>query len=396
MINHMKHLIIRNFGPVREADIEISRINLIIGMQSSGKSCVMMLACYCSWVEKRIALRQSPSDFEGGSAFLDMMTSYYHSKGYVHPDTYIEYETEYMRFSYDNSTKAFSHEWKNLHWRYKRPKVSYVPAERNMISLVSNWSRLEIGYDNILDFKEDWDRARKFMKREKDILGTGISYEYDDVSASDAIITPGGKKLDLANGSSGLQSLIPQFVLLDYLRRGIYSDKENDTDKTLAKKQLNKNLLSVLYQRTYNKKTVGPDLNAARVVHMEGQDYVFNNAKAAEQFIKEAGYLLNTDHAEIFLEEPESNLFPPTQFQLMDWILEMAVEKKHKNLFFIDTHSPYILNHLLQENLKEFKLFLTYPAGDGSYSVKTASEEEIQQIYDNGSDAFFNFDAFVE
>ncbi len=392
----MKHLIIRYFGPVREADIEMSRINLIIGMQSSGKSCVMMLACYCSWVEKRIALRQSPSDFESGSAFLDMMTSYYHSKGYVHPDTFIDYETEYMRFSYDNSTKSFTHKWKNIYWRYKRPKVSYVPAERNMISLVSNWSRLEIGYDNILDFKEDWDRARKFMKREKDILGTGISYEYDDVSASDAIITPGGKKLDLANSSSGLQSLIPQFVLLDYLRRGIYNDEENDIDKTLAKKQLNKNLLSVLYQRTYNKKTVGPNLNAARVVHMEGQDYVFNNAKAAEQFIKEAGYLLNTDHAEIFLEEPESNLFPPTQFQLMDWILEMAVERKRKNLFFIATHSPYILNHLLQENLKEFRLFLTYPAGDGSYNVKTASEEEIQQIYDNGSDAFFNFDAFVE
>ena len=392
----MKTLKIRNFGPIREADIEMSRINLIIGMQNSGKSCVLMLACFCSWVEKRIALRQSPSDFEEGSAFLDLMTSYYHSKGYVHPDTYIEYETSYMRFSYDNSTKVFTHKWKNIYWRYRRPKVSYVPAERNMISLVSNWSRLEIGYDNILDFKEDWDRARKFMKREKDILGTGISYEYDDASASDAIIPPGGKRLDLTNSSSGLQSLIPQFVLLDYLRRGIYSDKENDTDKTLAKKQLNKNLLSVLYQRTYNKKTVGPDLNAARVVHMEGQDYVFNNAKAAEQFIKEAGYLLNTDHAEIFLEEPESNLFPPTQFQLMDWILEMAVEKKHKNLFFIATHSPYILNHLLQENLKEFKLFLTYPAGDGSYSVKTASEEEIQQIYDNGSDAFFNFDAFVE
>lgn len=392
----MKTLKIRNFGPIREADIEMSRINLIIGMQSSGKSCVMMLACYCSWVEKRIALRQSPSDFEGGSAFLDMMTSYYHSKGYVHPDTYVEYETEYMRFCYDNSTKSFTHKWKNIYWRYKRPKVSYVPAERNMISLVSNWSRLEIGYDNILDFKEDWDRARKFMKREKDILGTGISYEYDDVSASDAIITPGGKKLDLANGSSGLQSLIPQFVLLDYLRRGIYSDKENDTDKTLAKKQLNKNLLSVLYQRNYNKEYVGSNLNAVRVVHMEGQDYVFNNAKAAEQFIKEAGYLLNTDHAEIFLEEPESNLFPPTQFQLMDWILEMAQDKKHKNLFFIATHSPYILNHLLQENLTEFKLYLTYPSGDGSYNVKTASEEEIQQIYDNGSDAFFNFDAFVE
>lgn len=392
----MKTLRIRNFGPIKEADIEMSKINLIIGMQSSGKSCVMMLACYCSWVEKRIALRQSPSDFEKGSAFLDMMASYYHSKGYVHSDTYIEYETAYMRFSYNNSTMVFSHKWKNLRWKYKRPKVSYVPAERNMISLVSNWSRLEISYDNILDFKEDWDRAKKYIKCERDILGTGISYEYDDVSASDAIIIPGGEKLNLANSSSGLQSLIPQFVLLDYMRQGIYNDEENDIDKTLAKKQLNKNLLSVLYQRTYDKETISSNLNAVRVVHMEGQDYVFNNDKAAEQFIKEASYLLDTDHAEIFLEEPESNLFPPTQFQLMGWIVEMAKEKKHKNLFFIATHSPYILNHLLQEKLKEFKLFLTYPAEDGSYNVKMASEDDIQQIYDNGSDAFFNFDVFVK
>ena len=392
----MKTLKIRNFGPINEADIEMSRINLIIGMQSSGKSCVMMISCFCSWVEKRIALRQSPSEFENGTAFLDLMTSYYHSKGYVHPDTYIAYETDFMKFSYDHSSKAFMYSKKGHYWSYRRPKVSYVPAERIMISLVSNWSRLEIGYDNILDFKEDWDTARKYMKNEQNILGTGISYEYDEVAALDSIITPSGKKLELTNSSSGIQSLIPQFVLLDYLQRGIYNDEKFDNDKTLAKKQLNKNLLSVLYERNYNKKSIGSDLNAARVVHMEGQDYVFDNEKAAKRFIKEAGYLLKTDHAEIFLEEPESNLFPPTQFQLMDWILEMAKDKKHKNLFFIATHSPYILSHLLQENLKEFRLYLTYPADNGLYNVKMATDEEIQQIYDNGSDAFFNFDAIVE
>jgi predicted ATPase len=102
-----------------------------------------------------------------------------------------------------------------------------------------------------------------------------------------------------------------------------------------------------------------------------------------------------TDHAEIFLEEPESNLFPPTQFQLMDWIVEMVKDNKHKNVFFIATHSPYILNHLLQESLKDFRLYLTYPAKNGYYKVKTASEEDIQGIYDNGSDAFFNFEPFT-
>ncbi len=77
----------------------------------------------------------------------------------------------------------------------------------------------------------------------------------------------------------------------------------------------------------------------------------------------------------------------------MNWIVEKAQDKEHANFFFIATHSPYVLNHLLQENLKDFNLMLTYPFNGGDYEVKTASEEDLQQIYDNGSDAFFNFEA---
>ena len=54
-----------------------------------------------------------------------------------------------------------------------------------------------------------------------------------------------------------------------------------------------------------------------------------------------------------------------------------------------------MLSHLLQENLDDFSLFLTYPQKDGLYAVKTANEENIQQIYDNGSDVFFNFEPFT-
>lgn len=39
---------------------------------------------------------------------------------------------------------------------------------------------------------------------------------------------------------------------------------------------------------------------------------------------------------------------------------------------------------------------LTHPSEkEGLYSVKTASDKDLQQIYDNGSDAFFNFEAFT-
>lgn len=390
----MKHLTIRNFGPLKDVDIDLGRINLIIGLQGSGKSCVMITACYCTWVEKRISLRQSAKEFEQGTAFLDTMTAYYRTKGYVHEDTYIGYETEFMEFSYDHSMKSFIHKWKSLRWRYKRPKVSYVPAERNMVSLVANWNRLETNYDNILDFKEDWDTARKYVKSEKDILGTGISYEYDETTGADAVITKSGKRVELTSSSSGMQSLIPQFVHMDYLTKGIYEMELDAKEKSYSEKQLVGNLLDVLYRRNRTKENpiVG---EKTVIVHLEGKDYVFHDSRVSEQFKKEAMNLINTDHAEIFLEEPESNLFPPTQFQLMDWIVEMASSKSRKNTFFIATHSPYVLSHLLQENIKNFRLMLTHPVGDGLYGVMTADEETLQQIYDNGSDAFFNFEPFT-
>lgn len=392
----MKHIVIRNFGPLKEADVNLGRMNLIIGLQGSGKSCVMMIACYCTWVEKRILLRQSSKEFEEGTSFIDMLTNYYRAKEYVHDNMYVSYETEFMYFSYDQTTKRFSHTWKPQRWEYKRPKVSYVPAERNMVSLVSNWNRLETNYDNILDFKEDWDVARGYVKREGDILGTGISYEYDESSGVDNIITKGGKPVKLTNSSSGMQSLIPQYVHIDYLTKGIYEYEKDAPEKTYSEKQLVLNLLDTLYRRNIEKNNnVVDNIKDVVVIHLEGKDYVFKNNIIAAQFYNEATNLLYTDHAEIFLEEPESNLFPPTQFQLMDWIVALAANKEHRNTFFIATHSPYILNHVLQENLKDFCLLLTYPLGDGLYNVMKADDDTVQQIYDNGSDAFFNFEPFT-
>lgn len=60
----MRHLVIRNFGPVREADLQLGDVNVIIGMQSSGKSCVLKMACYCAWAEKRLELSQKQNGLE--------------------------------------------------------------------------------------------------------------------------------------------------------------------------------------------------------------------------------------------------------------------------------------------------------------------------------------------
>ena len=161
----MKHIRIKNFGPIKEADLTLGKVNIIIGMQSSGKSCVLKIACYCAWVEKRLELTRKVNDFGNGSAFIDTMLKYYNMPGYLKKETYIEYETTHLKFKYDNVSQSFDLIWKNEHWNYKRPKVSYIPADRNIVAVIPSWSALPLD-EYMIDFMADWDKARKSVTRE--------------------------------------------------------------------------------------------------------------------------------------------------------------------------------------------------------------------------------------
>lgn len=220
----MKHLTIRHFGPISNAEIELGSVNLIIGPQSSGKSTVLKTACYCSWVEKRIELSQKENGFGNGSTFIDLMIRYYNINNYVNSDTYIGYETDYLKFCYDHSNKSFVMNWKDSRWDFRRPKVSYIPADRNMVASIPGWSSLSLD-SNMIDFLSDWDKARHFLKKEENILNLGMSYLYDSMSNTDRIQLENGRPLMLRESSSGVQSLLPLYVHLDYLVNGQYNDQ---------------------------------------------------------------------------------------------------------------------------------------------------------------------------
>lgn len=204
----MKHLIIRNIGPLNEADITLKKVNVIIGPQSSGKSCVLKVACYCTWVEKRIELTQDPSFFEKENVFINELVRFHKLKSYIKADTYIEYESDCMHFSYSRQTGQFKFEWKNR-WGYTRSKVTYIPAERNMVAVIPNWFEVKLADDNIRDFMSDWETARKATVQRLEVLNLGVSYHYEESSRADKVRIESGEELDFTDTSSGLQSLIP-------------------------------------------------------------------------------------------------------------------------------------------------------------------------------------------
>lgn len=401
----MKELTIKNFGPIKNASLKLSRINVVIGPQSSGKSCVLKLACYCTWVEKRIEITQNPEFFNQDEKFVNELLRFHKLQGYAKDDFQLEYESDNMHFSYEHHCKRFSFKWKKQ-WNYKRSKVTYIPAERNLVAAIPNWFEVRMADDNIRSFMSDWETARRATREALPVLNLNISYRYDPATHSDKVMVSEDQELDFTNTSSGLQSLIPLFVHLHYISSQIGIRAANES---IEQSRENENIKALIDAYLESKhpypapSVVAEDLGGDTMPDKTSMNRFFsasthlslelNNPELyAEMHRLYQNYTVN-QFCDIFLEEPEENLFPPTQSRLIDWLLDMAQGEQACHLF-VATHSPYVVTSFLEKKNVDLALFFVQNQEGGNSIVKQASDEEIQEIYAYGVDVFFNIESF--
>lgn len=385
----MRKLMIRNVGPISFADIELKRINVVIGPQSQGKSTLLKIASFCVWLEKRIELGQSTEYFLTESGFNNHLWAFHKLEEYIRPDSFISYESDYMMFSYQRASKKFSFAWKKGRWDYRRSKISYIPSERNMVAAIPNWFEVTLPQNNIRNFMADWEFARRNSKASSDILNLGITYHYDSLSRQDLIQIAADTSLNFTNTSSGLQSLVPMFVVLSYIYSSVYKDEKG---MRLSDSAENESLLRLIYQELFVKKN-RTDGNVQTFRGIGDIKLRFDDDKAADECEAIYKRYVKTDHCDIFLEEPENNLFPPTQKDVAKWLIESTL-REHENTLSITTHSPYMLGAFLEDNI-ELGLFYCLKRDEGVI-IHTATEEELQTIYSDGIDAFFNLENLSE
>lgn len=356
----MAHLIIRNIGPIKEVDIELNKINVIMGPQSSGKSTINKIACYCSWVEKKVSLDKSFDFFLKDKTFITELVRFHKLKGYIKSDSYIEYESKVVKFTYDHSLGIPVMEWKDSN-AFKRTKISYIPSERNIVAVVPNWMEVKLVDNNTRSFMIDWSTARNAYQKDKpfDILNLGVKYYYDDSVDKDFVIINDNTTIELTNTSSGLQSIIPLVILIDYLTNWIYSNEVPNSVENINKKEI--------------------------IINTVIKDYINSNlpeAKDSSEFFKILYYTLinrndisssgfeplvvsienySRNHwTNLFIEEPEQNLFPSSQRDLMYYLLKQ-VKANEDHRLLLTTHSPYILyalnncmmGYLVKDNMPE-------------------------------------------
>ena len=107
------------------------------------------------------------------------------------------------------------------------PKVIYIPAERNFVSVVPNLQKYAENDDNLMDFLLSWLEARKKYptSHKLALLNLGMDFYFQD-GVSNMVSLPQGGVVALEAASSGLQSIVPLLTLIDWLAKGIYQENK--------------------------------------------------------------------------------------------------------------------------------------------------------------------------
>lgn len=351
----MSKLIIKNIGAIKHVEFDINRINVFMGPQSSGKSTITKILCHCQWIEKSCFLNQKELEtYQKPGVFLNSLVEYHKLDGYFNKNASIEYIGTYFTLIYKHNSGKTTIKLQDKA-TYSYPKISYIPSERNFVASVSNFSKYNEGNNVILYFGYDWSDAKADIYKLdiSKLLNRKVIYE--NINDKDYIFD-NGAKIMLVNASSGVQSVLPLYQTVLYMLSRLYQKERTlSPSKEYAKKDTY-NLLQKFREEKGNKNTkYKQDVNTLLTIFnslkkgdvksvnklsdLSQEELQHNLSESVIMFDD----LLMYHYTQLFVEEPEQNLFPDTQREFIYWLLSMLTTDDKAHAAVLTTHSPYIL-----------------------------------------------------
>jgi len=307
----MASLHIKNFGPIVDSTkIELTPLMVLIGRQSAGKSTFMKALCFCRWIEKKIMVSTD-----------DMVNQYTHYNRFVKELKQFhrlndEYFTENTEMMYDGDNITIDYKGVNGNAKILRKKsfaekryntkLSYIPAERNLISAIQNVDKTykATEKDVLFNFIYEWDEAKGPYTSEHPfrLAATG-GFSYVNKSGFDVLVREDGTETPAFYASSGMQSVMPMDVMANYITERVGQ-------------------------------------NASLSMHERNE---INKADNGHSYRR-----LEYQSAQLFIEEPEQNLFPESQ-KLVVMSLVRSLKKamatgSEQSMTVVTTHSPYVMS----------------------------------------------------
>ena len=312
-----ERLIVKSFGPVKELDIVFKAITILIGDQGTGKSCIAKLFSMFKWLEKELVMqRQKCSYYESYNRFSTMLCKYHRIESFIREDTYIKYEGEKYTFEYEKSKFHILDKGSEMQLL---PKIIYIPAERAILSVAENKSRLLKELPDSCDtFHDAFSDAKKNYKSGYDLPFGDLHYEYDSLNDISRISGKGYEKnpVKLTHASSGIQSALPLCLVSEYLSEKILEKEETKLSKE-EKAKMEKQISEIMNNDEYTESV---------------KEIMLKRISSLNRY----GCFIN------ITEEPELNLFPKSQMGVIQSLIKDN-RKAKGNKLVITTHSPYTL-----------------------------------------------------
>lgn len=351
----MMKLKVKNFGPIKngftqseDGFFEVGKLSIFVGNQGAGKSTIAKLISSLLWVEKVIFSSEMNKNDIATKSFFKKLLAFHKIESYYSPETQIEFEDQYLKISIID--EKIQYEILNQE-EYIRPQIQYIPAERNVVSVVNRFSQLRMLPDSLQNFLYAYDdaiRDTEMQNVESPIENLKVRYNKRNNKVE---VFTNDYSLGLDSAASGFQSSIPLFIVSKYFSDSIKKRRNEYKFKSLdEEKKFYKDYSEIMKEKMneYSKKTLEPFFNIPEndesFYNMPVGDepfYCEPKTKDGDTFQKFLNRTLNSRFCNI-VEEPELNLFPDSQKNITSFLIECLNGNKNNNLI-ITTHSPYIL-----------------------------------------------------
>ncbi len=363
-------LLIENFGPIKKAEIDLKDMLVFIGPQSSGKSTLAKL----------ITILNDFNFKQNDSIRLIDELKKYNLESFLKSNTKIQYHTSFFNFFYNKKEEIkidYESYYKNLKSKdrvsikFKKALINLMISgiiiddklelllgelyKNNDFGLNQNLKDLKIGSFNkrinfILEsYEMDPDNTLIL-----DNLFNTVSKVFPFISPMDSMYIPAERML-LPIISSNIAGLINNKVKIPNHIIQVTQEFEK------AIQNVESIDLNIIGDLKYKRKS-----GTSYIYHNRNQKIQLKEASSGVQSILPILLLIESSlqnknyiNLNYVVEEPELNLYPQAQYELIKYLVKNCLETGENNLksknLIITTHSPYILtaiNNLLLANSK--------------------------------------------
>lgn len=336
----MAKIRVKNFGPIKEGYLEndgwidIKKVTLFIGTQGTGKSTLAKLISTFTWIEKSLVRGDYELEyFTNINQFYERL--YFHNiQSYLQgfrPEqldifgeklqkkaSQIDYRGDSINISIDGERVKIE---KSKKQQYHLPQIVYMPAERNLLTFTYEYRRSRMVPETLIDLQYTY---REVLRS---INGGIVRLPINDLeityhNASESLVVKGGDyTVKLHEASSGIQSVVPLYLISLYFSNIVEASSQSPEPMNSEELERFKTDIASIHK----------NLDLTEEQRQAALSVVANKYKKTA-FIN-------------IVEEPEQNLFPTSQWEILKSLLTFN-NASMGNKLIMTTHSPYIISFL--------------------------------------------------